>query len=140
MTGGGNNATHQQSLLLQEQSRHMSMTKTKRRQRDKMVEREKRISRGLPAKPNPPKFIPRTRPVIGALSREERDDEARRSDNAAAEEMKVKIAQQVEAEENLRFGFDGLEMSERVRKLFALKNGSQSEVVWSQKRRGMEVS
>jgi hypothetical protein len=54
--------------------------------------------------------------------------------------MKVKIARQVEADENLRFGFDGLEMSERVRKLFALKNGSQSEVVWSQKRRGMEVS
>ena len=118
----------------------MSMTKTKRRQRDKMAEREKRIARGLPAKPNPPKYIPRSRPVIGALSREERDDEARRSDAAAAEEMKVKIARQVEAEENLRFGFDGLEMSERVRKLFALKNGSQREVVWSQKRRGMEVS
>jgi len=130
----------QQSLLLSQQSRHMSMTKTKRRQRDKMAEREKRIARGLPAKPNPPKFIPKSRPVIGALSREERDDEARRSDAAAAEEMKVKIARQVEADENLRFGFDGLEMSERVRKLFALKNGSQSEVVWSQKRRGMEVS
>jgi len=130
----------QQSLLFSQQSRHMSMTKTKRRQRDKMAEREKRIARGLPAKPNPPKFIPKSRPVIGALSREERDDEARRSDAAAAEEMKVKIARQVEADENLRFGFDGLEMSERVRKLFALKNGSQSEVVWSQKRRGMEVS
>ena len=130
----------QQSLLSSQQSRHMSMTKTKRRQRDKMAEREKRIARGLPAKPNPPKFIPKSRPVIGALSREERDEEARRSDAAAAEEMKVKIARQVEADENLRFGFDGLEMSERVRKLFALKNGSQSEVVWSQKRRGMEVS
>jgi small subunit ribosomal protein S15 len=118
----------------------MGMTKTKRRQREKMFEREKRVARGLPAKPNPPKYIPRYRPVIGAMTREERDDEARRSDAAAAEEMKVKIAKQVEAEENMRFQFDGLKMSDRVRKLFALKNGSQREVVWSQKRRGMEVS
>jgi hypothetical protein len=118
----------------------MGMTKTKRRQRDKMFDREKRVARGLPAKPNPPKYIPRDRPVIGAMTREERDDEARRSDAAAAEELKVKIAKQVEAEENLRFQFDGLEMSDRVRKLFALRNGSQREVVWSQKRRGMEVS
>jgi hypothetical protein len=117
----------------------MGMTKTKRRQRDKMFDREKRVARGLPAKPNPPKYIPRDRPVIGAMTREERDDEARRSDAAAAEELKVKIAKQVE-EENLRFQFDGLEMSDRVRKLFALRNGSQREVVWSQKRRGMEVS
>lgn len=122
------------------QSRYMGMTKTKRRQRGKMIERENRVARGLPAKPNPPKYIPRDLPVIGAMTREERDDEARRSDAAAAEEMKVKIAKQVEAEENLRFQFEGLEMSDRVRKLFALRNGSQREVVWSQKRRGMEVS
>ena len=122
------------------QRRCMGMTKTKRRQRDKMFDREKRVARGLPAKPNPPKYIPRDRPVIGAMTREERDDEARRSDAAAAEELKVKIAKQVEAEENLRFQFDGLEISDRVRKLFALRNGSQREVVWSQKRRGMEVS
>ncbi|KAL3826495.1 hypothetical protein ACHAXA_004332 [Cyclostephanos tholiformis] len=121
------------------QSRYMGMTKTKRRQRNKMFEREKRIARGLPAKPNPPKYIPRDRPVIGAMTREERDDEAMRADAAAAEEMKVKIAKQVEAEEIMRFQFDGLEMSDRVRKLFALKNGSQREVVWSQKRRGMEL-
>ena len=31
-------------------------------------------------------------------------------------------------------------MSDRVKMLFELKNGSQSEVVASQKRRGMEVS
>ena len=105
-----------------------------------MFDREKRVARGLPAKPNPPKYIPRDRPVIGAMTREERDDEARRSDAAAAEELKVKIAKQVEAEENLRFQFDGLEMSDRVRKLFALRNGSQREVLWSQTRRGMEVS
>ena len=122
------------------QGRYMGMTKTKRRQREKIFDREKRVARGLPAKPNPPKYIPRDRPVIGAITRDERDDEARRSDAAAAEEMKVKIAKQVEAEENMRFQFDGLEMSDRVRKLFALKNGSQREVVWSQKRRGMEVS
>ena len=115
------------------------MTKTKRKQREKMKERERRIAQGLPAKPKPPKYIPKNRPVINALTRAERDDESKRFDSMAAEEMKVKITKQSEKEENLRFGFDGLEMSDRVRKLFELKNGSQREVVASQKRRGMEV-
>lgn len=115
------------------------MTKTKRRQRQKMVVREKRVARGLPAKPRPPKYIPKDRPVVNALTRLERDDESKRFDAAAAEEMKAKITAQSETEENLRFQFDGLIMSDRVRRVFGLENGSQREIVTSQKRRGMEL-
>ena len=69
-----------------------------------------------------------------------RDEESKQFDTWAAEEMKQKISTQSETEEILRFNFDGLVMSDRVKMLFELKNGSQSEVVASQKRRGMEVS
>jgi hypothetical protein len=115
------------------------MTKTKKRQIAKVAEREKRVARGLPAKPRPPRFISKEKPVINAMTREQRDEESRIFDAAAALEMKEKIEAQNEKEENLRFQFDGLVMSDRVRKLFELRNGSQHEVVASQKRRGMEV-
>jgi len=115
------------------------MTKTKRRQRDKMIERDNRVARGLPAKPRPPKYIPKDRPVVNAMTRQERDDESKRFDAAAAEEMKAKIKNQNDTKETVRFQFDGLAMSDRVRRVFDLKNGSQREVVTSQKRRGMEL-
>eukprot|EP00580_Thalassiosira_gravida_P002557 CAMPEP_0201605602 /NCGR_PEP_ID=MMETSP0492-20130828/5363_1 /ASSEMBLY_ACC=CAM_ASM_000837 /TAXON_ID=420259 /ORGANISM="Thalassiosira gravida, Strain GMp14c1" /LENGTH=190 /DNA_ID=CAMNT_0048069879 /DNA_START=98 /DNA_END=670 /DNA_ORIENTATION=+ len=115
------------------------MTKTKKRQAQKMIDREKRVARGLPAKPRPPKYIPKDLPVINALTRVERDDESKMFDSEAASEMKTKITTQSEKEENLRFMFDGLVMSDRVRKVFELTNGSQREVVTSQKKRGMEL-
>jgi len=127
------------SINHQTQARHKSMTKTKRRQREKMLERDKRIALGLPAKPLPPKYIPKDHIVVNAMTRQERDDESKRFDAAAAEEMKTKIATQSNTEENIRFQFDGLVMSDRVRRVFDLKNGSQREVVTSQKRRGMEL-
>jgi len=104
-----------------------------------MIERERRVARGLPAKPRPPKYIPKDLPVINAMTRQERDDESKRFDAAAAEEMKANIVAQSEKEENLRFHFDGLVMSDRVRRVFDLKNGSQREIVALQKRRGMEL-
>ncbi|KAL7433946.1 hypothetical protein ACHAXH_003718 [Discostella pseudostelligera] len=147
-TSSNHHITVQQSSLphniisthpIQHQQIRNKWTKTKLRQREKMINREQRIARGLPAKPNPPKYIPKDRPVINALSREERDSESRKFDEAASEELKSKIAKQAESEENLRHQFDGLQMSDRVRRLFDLKNGSQKEVVNSQKRRGMEL-
>ena len=126
--------------LHQQQQVRCKITKTKRHQAEKMLEREKRVARGLPAKPKPPKYIPKDTPVINAQTREARDEESKQFDTWAAEEMKQKISKQSETEENLRFNFDGLVMSDRVKRLFELKNGSQSEVVASQKRRGMEVS
>lgn len=103
------------------------------------MERERRVAAGLPAKPKPPRYIPKDAPVINAMTREDRDAESVSFDVAAADEMKVKIQKQSEEEDTLRFGFDGLVISDRVRKLFDLKNGNQREVVTSQKRRGMEL-
>ncbi|EJK65565.1 hypothetical protein THAOC_13560 [Thalassiosira oceanica] len=120
-------------------SQYRSLTKTKRRQRKKMIERQRRVEQGLPAKPKPPRYIPKDTPVINALSRFERDQESLRFDAEAAEEMKAKMTAQSEKSEVMRFGFDGLVMSDRVKRLFDLKNGSQSEVVKSQKQRGMEL-
>lgn len=53
--------------------------------------------------------------------------------------MKVKIDKQREETESMRFHFNGLQMSDRVRQLLDLKNGSQSEVIAFQKKRGMEL-
>lgn len=121
-------------------TQYRCLTKTKRRQRKKILERQRRVEQGLPAKPKPPRYIPKDTPVINALSRVERDQESQRFDAEAAEEMKAKMAAQSEKNEVMRFGFDGLVMSDRVKRLFDLENGSQSEVVKSQKQRGMEVS
>ena len=104
-----------------------------------MIERERRVAAGLPAKSNPPKYIAKDTPVINAMTRQERDDESVSFDVASASEMKEKITTQNEQEDALRFGFDGLVMSDRVKKLLDLKNGSQREVVSSQKTRGMEL-
>ncbi len=104
-----------------------------------MKERERRVAAGLPAKPKPPKYIPKDMPVINAMTRQDRDAESVSFDVSSAAEMKEKINTQNEQEDTLRFGFDGLVMSDRVRKLLDLKNGSQKEVVSSQKRRGMEL-
>lgn len=124
---------------MHQQQARTRMTKTKKRQRAKMQEREARVAKGLPAKPRPPKYIPKDKLVVNAMTRAERDDESKRFDTMAAVEMKEKIAAQGERQENLRFQFDGLVMSDRVRKLFELNNGSQKEVVTSQKQRGMEL-
>jgi small subunit ribosomal protein S15 len=123
----------------QQQTRNKSMTKAKRRKRDKIIEREQRVARGLPAKPLPPKYIDKETPVINALSREDRDAESTSFDVSASQEMKTKIETQAEMEESIRFQFNGLVMSDRVRKLLDLTNGNQREVVSSQKRRGMEL-
>jgi len=119
-----------------QQIRNASMTKTKKRQEIKMLKREARVKKGLPEKPLPPRYIPKDTPVVNALTREERDAESASFDKAASEEMKVKIKK---SKETLRFDFTDLVMSDRVRKLFDLTNGSQMEVVKAQKQRGMEL-
>eukprot|EP00934_Nitzschia_sp_Nitz4_P005154 Nitzschia sp. Nitz4//scaffold62_size106224//44953//45750//NITZ4_004355-RA/size106224-augustus-gene-0.91-mRNA-1//1//CDS//3329555853//5144//frame0 len=91
----------------------------------------------LPRKPN--NFIPRDTPVVNAVSRAERDAESKRQDELAANELQAKMA--IVKAPLMRYGFNGevLKMSDRVRKLFDLHNGSQSEVVQAQKKRGMEL-
>jgi hypothetical protein len=71
---------------------------------------------------------------VNTQSREDRDAEAKRADQLAAMELKERTTGQTAAHH-----MEGLEMSERVRKLFDLTNGNQSEVVKAQKQRGMEI-
>ena len=74
------------------------VTKAKKHKRAKIQERERRVARGLSPKPKPPKYIPKTTPVINAMTREERNAESAAFDQAASQEMKVKIEKQKESE------------------------------------------
>lgn len=88
--------------------------------------------------PNPPNFIDPNTPVMGAKSREDRNADAKAADDRASLELKERMTA-APAEPLLRFHMEGLTMTDRVRKLFDLTNGNQSEVVKAQKLRGMEL-
>lgn len=113
---------------------------TKKRQHRQLKKQRKTI---LEAKgifpPKPPNYMPKDAPVVNAVSRVERDAESRRQDELAAKELQAKM--EIVKAPLMRFGFNGeaLKMSDRVRKLFDLHNGSQEEVVQAQKQRGMEI-
>ena len=89
-------------------------------------------------RPKPPKYIPRDLPVVNAQTDEEIKAEIRANDIKVTEELnaKLKAAQETKL---LRFHMSGLQMSDRVRKLFDLQNGNQKEVIKAQKQLGMEV-
>lgn len=111
------------------------VTKTRRRRDAKKKLKARLAELGIEQRP-PSWHIPRDTPIVNALSKEERSRESREYDQKASALMKEKIGQQAEV---LRFDFTGLRMSDRVRKLFDLTNGSQKEVVKAQKKRGMEL-
>ena len=112
-----------------------AVTKSRRR-RDAKKKRKARLAELGIEQRLPSWHIPRDTPIVNALSKEERSRESREYDQKASTLMKEKIGQQAEV---LRFDFTGLRMSDRVRKLFDLTNGSQKEVVKAQKKRGMEL-
>jgi len=94
-------------------------------------------------KPKRPKGVPRCvrefpppPPVINAVPKEVRRAEVDKKDQEFAEQLKQRIAAQVDV---LRFDMSTLPMSDRVRKLFELTNGSQREVVKAQKERGIQL-
>ena len=112
-----------------------AVTKSRRRRDAKKKRRARLAELGIEQKP-PSWHIPRDTPIVNALSLEDRSRESREYDQKASALLKEKIGRQDEA---LRFDFTGLKMSDRVRKLFDLTNGSQKEVVKAQKKRGMEL-
>ena len=112
-----------------------AVTKTRRRRDAKKKLKARLAELGIEEK-KPGWHIPRDTPIVNALSKEERSRESREYDEKASALMKEKIGRQDEA---LRFDFTGLRMSDRVRRLFDLTNGSQKEVVKAQKKRGMEL-
>jgi hypothetical protein len=80
--------------------------------------------------------LPPAPPVLNAVPKEELARQNAILDQDFAQEMKSRIDAQTES---VRFGFEGVLMSDRVRRLFELSNGSQREVVKSQKHKGMEL-
>lgn len=128
------------------------VTKKRVHRQQKKKRKEELAAKGI-FPPKPPNFIPLDTPVVGAVSKEERDADSRRQDEKAAAELAAKMEEQRQRHDArgggdggggggklLRFGFtDDLVMSDRVRKLLDLHNGNQKEVVKAQKQQAMEV-
>lgn len=131
----------QQQSSLQSFNHNQVRTITKRKKRLLLKKAEKAAlaEKGIfPRKP--PMYIDRNAPVVNALSRADRDAEAKQANQQASVELKERMEKTEKTEEPiLRFHMEGLEMSDRVRQLFDLTNGNQSEVVKAQKQRGMEL-
>lgn len=112
------------------------ITKTKLKRIIKKRKKAADALRGIfPPKPN--RYIDKHSPVVNSIPREQRLEIAQAQEEAAAKELHEKLSRHKEP--LLRFHFEGLNMSDRVRKLFDLSNGNQKEVVTAQKQRGMEL-
>jgi hypothetical protein len=129
-------AQPQQQLIHHTQIR--TITKRKKRLLVKKAGKAALAEKGI-FPPKPPNFMDKHIPVVNAQSREDRDAEAKRADQLDSVELKERMTEQTAAPELMRHHMEGLEMSDRVRKLFDLTNGNQSEVVKAQKQRGMEL-
>lgn len=119
-----------------------TVTKKRLHRQEKRKKNEILAAQGIPI-PKPHNYIPKDTPVINAVSKEERLADSKRQDERAAQELQERMQiQQDTKPEVLRFGFtdsNDLVMSDRVRKLLNLHNGSQKEVVKAQKQQAMEI-
>lgn len=118
-------------------ARGWAFTKQRIKRMARKKRRQKMLAMGIPI-PKPPKYIAVDTPVINAIAPEVKKAEIAAHDALVAQEMSVKL-QEVQKKEILRYGMEGLTMSDKVRKLFDLHNGNQKEVIKAQKMRGMEV-
>jgi small subunit ribosomal protein S15 len=94
-------------------------------------------------KPKGPKRAPRRErafppppPIINAVPREIRRAEIDQKDQQFADQLKMKISQQHSV---LRFDMTSMPMSDRLKRLLELTNGSQREVIKAQKERGIQL-
>lgn len=122
-------------FAIESQQQRFRWTKAKKKRTIRFHRRQKLQEVGKEL-PKPPYYFPRDTPVVNALSKESRIAESQKFDEKAAAELNAKLQQQQPV---LRFHMTGLRMSDRVRKLFDLHNGSQQEVVKAQKQRAMEL-
>jgi small subunit ribosomal protein S15 len=94
------------------------------------------------ALPKPPYYFPIDTPVANAVPREQRERESRELDLLAAQEFRLRL-EQVEKESPVvlrhHMTQNAPAMSDRVRRLLDLRNGSQMEVVRAQKERAMRL-
>jgi hypothetical protein len=128
------------NLYNSQQIRTIRMTKRKRHILNKKKKWAELAEKGI-FPPHPPSYIDKNEPVANAKTREERNAEAKAADLHASIELKARMKELAEQQpdKQLRFQMQGLVMSDRVRKMFELSNGNQSEVVQAQKRQGMEL-
>jgi small subunit ribosomal protein S15 len=131
----------QQAVVVQHQHQqqqlrwHGRWTKARKKRFERHDRREDLVRQGKPI-PKPVNFFPPDTLVVNALTEVERLADIKKNDEVVAAELSKKLKV---AEPLLRFHMTGLKMSDRVRKLFDLHNGSQSEVIKAQKQRGMEL-
>jgi small subunit ribosomal protein S15 len=109
-----------------------------RKKRQARWERRQRMAKAGIEVPKPPGFVPKDLPVVNAITREQRIQEVKEHDDKVTAELQEKLAV-AQSKPYLRHHMTGLKMSDRVRKLFELHNGSQKEVVRVQKQRAMQV-
>lgn len=116
-------------IITQERQR---WTKAKKKRFARYERRQRLEAAGIPVSIKPP--IP---PVVNAVDREALEAQQKIEDSKMAAEMDQKLQAREPA---LRLNFTAdLRMSDRVRRLFDLQNGNQSEVIKAQKKQGMEL-
>jgi small subunit ribosomal protein S15 len=112
-------------------------TKAKKKRTARYTYRQELKEKGIEL-PKPPYYFPKDTPVVNAVTSEERAKQIQEQDAIATAELQQKLAITNQTP-LLRHHMSGLQMSDRVRKLFDLHNGNQQEVVQAQKQRGMEL-
>lgn len=114
-----------------QQQKRFRWTKAKKKRQARFKRREVLERKGIPLS-KPPYYTPRDTAVVNATSREKRLTEIQQHDEKVSSELQAQFQQEQEQETEkyfLRHHMTGLKMSDRVRKLFDLTNGSQKEVV-----------
>jgi small subunit ribosomal protein S15 len=121
------------------------MTKAKKKRIGKRIAVQRILASGrtIPPKRHPPTFVPKDTPVLNSVSRDEQIAKAAEFDRTSAIQLKLRM-EQVQAAPTARFHFDEQpslmeSASPKVRQLLQLSNGSQSEVVKAQKKKGMTL-
>ena len=111
-------------------------TKAKKKRTIRFKKREALAARGKEI-PKPTLYFPVDIPVANAKDKAIVQEEIKKHDEKAQRELAEKMKEQIPV---LRHHMNhDLKMSDRVRKLFDLHNGSQSEVVQAQKAKAMKL-
>jgi small subunit ribosomal protein S15 len=115
-------------------------TKAKKK-RFARFERRQEFERQGKSLPKPPYYMRKDTEVVNAYSKEYRVNESKEHDEKASSELREKLSMAVTSQRSqaLRHHMTGVTMSDRVRKLFELRNGSQREVIQAQKQLGMQI-
>lgn len=115
-------------------------TKAKKK-RQARYERNRSMEERGKSHPKPANYIPLDTKVVNAHSKEYRLQEIKDSDEKASVELREKLKAVATTQQNqtLRHHMTGVTMSDRVRKLFELRNGNQREVIQAQKQLGMQI-